>query len=91
MDGLLAAYNLGPDLSAALSVLGISLTGDPIGMKWSIGGPFTPVLGGLLSKPSGISYSHNRYEGDGSATRVNISFAWLTSNVRLTKYSKMHI
>jgi len=78
MDGLRAAYNLGEDISAAISVIAVALTGDPIGMKWSIGGRFPSGLGGLLSTPSGISYSHNVYEGDGSATRVNVSFAGVT-------------
>lgn len=43
--------------------------GDLLTLAWSIGGPQPALLGGLLGKPSGISYSHNNYEGDSSATR----------------------
>jgi len=67
---LAAAYGFGQEFAAALAVVAITLTGDPIGQKWSIGGPFTPVLGGLLSTPGGISYSHNTYESDASIVRV---------------------
>jgi hypothetical protein len=71
VNGLGAAYGFGPEFAAALAVIAIALTGDPVGQKWSIGGPFTPVLGGLLSTPEGISFSHNTYEADASIVRVS--------------------
>lgn len=71
VDGLGAAYGFGPEFAAALSAVAIALTGDPVGQTWSIGGSYSPgLLGGLLSNPSGISYSHNTYESDASPTRV---------------------
>ena len=73
VNGLADAYGFGPEFAAALAVIAIALTGDPVGQKWSIGGPFSPVLGGLLSTPSGISFSHNTYESDASIVRVGIS------------------
>ncbi|CAI6290656.1 unnamed protein product [Periconia digitata] len=69
VTGLGAAYGFGPEFAAALAVIAIALTGDPVGQKWSIGGPFAPVLGGLLSTPEGISFSHNTYESDASIVR----------------------
>ncbi|KAF2122406.1 Chloroperoxidase [Lophiotrema nucula] len=69
VSGLGAAYGFGSEFAAALAVIAITLTGDPVGQKWSVGGPFTPVLGGLLSTPGGISYSHNTYESDASIVR----------------------
>ncbi|KAF2729210.1 Cloroperoxidase [Polyplosphaeria fusca] len=69
VDGLAAAYGFGQEFAAALAVVAVTLTGDPVGQKWSIGGPFTPVLGGLTSTPGGISYSHNTYESDASIVR----------------------
>lgn len=71
INGLGAAYSFGPEFAAALAVIAVALTGDPIGGRWSIGGPFTPALGGLLSTPDGISYSHNTYESDASIVRVS--------------------
>lgn len=71
VDGLGAAYGFGPEFAAALAVVAIALTGDPVGQKWSIGGPFAPALGGLLSTPEGISWSHNTYESDASIVRVS--------------------
>jgi hypothetical protein len=77
VDGLGAAYGFGPEFAAALSVVAIALTGDPVGQTWSIGGSYSPsLLGGLLSNPSGISYSHNSYESDASPTRVSPPHTW---------------
>ncbi len=71
IDGLGAAYGFGAEFAAALSVVAIALTGDPTAGTWSIGGSYKPgLLDGLLSNPSGISYSHNKYESDASPTRV---------------------
>jgi hypothetical protein len=73
--GLKQAYGFGEEFAAALSVIAIALTGDPTGPAggtWSIGGPYTPsLLGGVLSNPSGISFSHNSYESDASPGRVS--------------------
>jgi hypothetical protein len=71
VDGLAAAYGFGQEFAAALAVIAIALTGDPLSQRWSIGGPFTPLLGGLLSTPEGISFSHNTYESDASIVRVS--------------------
>lgn len=71
IDGLSQAYSFGDEFAAALAVVAIALTGDPVGETWSIGGPYTPVLGGLLSTPEGISFSHNTYESDASPARVS--------------------
>ncbi|KAG4429585.1 hypothetical protein IFR05_014934 [Cadophora sp. M221] len=72
VTGLGQAYSLGNEFAAALAVIAIALTGDPIGGTWSIGGSYSPsLLGGLLSNPSGIDWSHNTYESDASPTRVD--------------------
>ncbi|KAF2799324.1 Cloroperoxidase [Melanomma pulvis-pyrius CBS 109.77] len=68
VNGLAAAYGFGQEFAAALSVIAIALTGDPLGQRWSIGGPFSPALP-LLSSPRGISFSHNSYESDASIVR----------------------
>lgn len=68
VNGLAAAYGFGHEFAAALAVIAIALTGDPIGQRWSIGGPFSPALP-LLSNPTGISWSHNTYEADASIVR----------------------
>ncbi|KAF2803216.1 Cloroperoxidase [Mytilinidion resinicola] len=70
VDGLSKAYGFGPEFAAALSAIAIALTGDPTGLTWSIGGPYPPaLLGGVITNPEGISYSHNAYESDASPTR----------------------
>lgn len=72
--GLHAAYGLGPEFGAALAVIAIALTGDPIHGTWSIGQGFSvgvPILDGLLTQPEGISFSHNSYESDASIVRVS--------------------
>lgn len=72
VTGLSQAYSFGPEFAAALSVIAIVLTGDPIAGTWSIGGSYGGLLGGLLSTPEGISYSHNSYESDTSPARVSV-------------------
>lgn len=59
---------MGVDLAAFLSAYAVVLTGDPLTLAWSIGGPFGSVLG-LLGQPEGLSGSHNKYEGDSSVCR----------------------
>lgn len=72
VSGLSEAYSFGDEFAAALSVVAIALTGDPTSLTWSIGGPYQPgLLGGLLSNPQGISFSHNTYESDASPGRVS--------------------
>jgi hypothetical protein len=46
------------------------MDGELLTQTWSIGGPQpASTLGGLLGKPQGISYSHNKYKGDTSIGR----------------------
>ncbi|KAF8699333.1 Peroxidase, family 2, partial [Rhizoctonia solani] len=46
--------------------------GNPLTPDWSVGGsPGGLVLPPLLSAPQGLSGSHNKYEGDASATRAD--------------------
>ncbi|KAG7005412.1 sister chromatid cohesion protein pds5 [Physcia stellaris] len=72
VTGLAQAYGLGNDLAAVLSAAAVALTGDPTSGTWSIGGSYVPaLLGNLLSNPSGISYSHNKYESDASPGRAD--------------------
>ncbi|TVY13783.1 Aromatic peroxygenase [Lachnellula arida] len=70
ITGLSQAYSFGDEFAAALSVIAIALTGDPVAGTWSIGGPYSGALG-LLSEPEGISYSHNQYESDASPARYD--------------------
>ena len=66
------------DLATFLAVYGTVFNGDALSLTpgYSIGGPANiGLLGGVLSgtgmtrTPSGLSGSHNNYEGDTSATR----------------------
>lgn len=71
VTGLSQAYSFGVEFAAALSVVAIALTGDPVAQTWSIGGSYPPaLLSGLLTNPEGISHSHNAYESDASPARV---------------------
>lgn len=61
---------MSPDLAGFLAAYAIVMDGDLLTQTWSIGGPQgTDTLGGLLGQPQGISYSHNKYEGDTSIGR----------------------
>ncbi|GME35481.1 hypothetical protein GTA08_BOTSDO05233 [Neofusicoccum parvum] len=73
IDGLGAAYGMSPDLALFLAAYAVVIDGDIGSLSWSIGGPFPPTLinGVLGGDPQGISYSHNNYEGDSSATRAD--------------------
>ncbi|CAE6528452.1 unnamed protein product, partial [Rhizoctonia solani] len=65
-------FGMGIDLSTALSVYSTVYDGNPLTLDWSIGGsPGGLVLPPLLSAPQGLSGSHNKYEGDASATRAD--------------------
>ena len=60
------------DFAYFLAVLAAVQTGDA--ESFSIGGPPPPnlIAGGLLGRPLGISWSHNRFEGDASITRDDL-------------------
>jgi len=61
---------MSPEFSAFLAAYAIAMTGDVLTEQWSIGGPMpATTVGGLLGTPQGISYSHNKYEGDTSIGR----------------------
>lgn len=60
---------MGPDLTGLLAAYAILMDGDPLTQTWSIGGPMNTLLAPLGYEPQGISYSHNKYEGDTSIAR----------------------
>ena len=63
-------FNMGLDFAAFLSAYAVIFDGDPLTLKWSIGGPPPPsLILGLLFQPTGLSGSHNNYEGDTSIAR----------------------
>jgi hypothetical protein len=63
---------MGVDFSGFLAAYAVVVDGDVLSTTWSIGGPYPgSVLNSLGGQPQGISYSHNKYEGDASATRVS--------------------
>ncbi|KAI4243176.1 MAG: hypothetical protein LQ352_007085 [Teloschistes flavicans] len=72
------AYGMSLEFGQFLAVYGTVFDGDSISLTpgYSIGGPAS--LGGILSgvgllrTPSGLSGSHNNYEGDTSATRGDL-------------------
>ncbi|KAG8793538.1 hypothetical protein FRC12_002408 [Ceratobasidium sp. 428] len=65
--------------------------GDPLTLLWSVGGATGPALPPLLSAPQGMSGSHNKYEGDASATRAD---AYLNngdaSSLNLTFFKQLY-
>ena len=63
VNGLMAAYNMSPELAAVLAIIAIALGGDPVKETWSIGGAFPNTL---PFPATGILGTHNRYEGDAS-------------------------
>ncbi|KAB8446271.1 hypothetical protein FH972_025251 [Carpinus fangiana] len=73
VDGMNAAFGMFPDLSGFLAAYAIVFNGDLLTQTWSIGGPppSTTIGSGLLGKPQGISWSHNKYEGDSSIGRCD--------------------
>ncbi|CAE6416021.1 unnamed protein product [Rhizoctonia solani] len=65
-------FGMGIDLGTVLSIYSTIYGGNPVALGWSIGGsPGGLVLPPLLSAPQGLSGSHNKYEGDASATRAD--------------------
>ena len=66
------------DLGTFLAIVGTVLDGDSVSLDpgYSIGGPTTSesILGlGLLGTPSGLSGSHNNYEGGKYISEIFIS------------------
>lgn len=59
---------MSPDLAGFLAAYAVVFDGDIVTQTWSIGGP-QPVVLDLGYSPQGISYSHNKYEGDTSIGR----------------------
>ncbi|KAI0864483.1 hypothetical protein F4860DRAFT_501179 [Xylaria cubensis] len=66
ISGTMAAFGMGVDLATFLAIYGAVFDGDLT--SYSIGGPAPSLLGlgGLLGEPTGLSGSHNKYEGDTS-------------------------
>ncbi|KAF1951076.1 hypothetical protein CC80DRAFT_481749 [Byssothecium circinans] len=87
-SGLNKAYAIGLDLATVLAAVGVGLTGDATTLRWSIGGPFNGLLP-LGQQPSGISYSHNSYEGDGSITRADAYMYDDPNSVDLSRFKRL--
>lgn len=71
--GTNAVFNMGEDLGGFLSAYSVLQVGDPLTLKWSIGG--IGDLGGslpLLGEGKGLTGSHNRYETDSSPMRGDL-------------------
>ncbi|PWN51911.1 Cloroperoxidase [Violaceomyces palustris] len=68
------ALGLGPGLSAFLAVLAVSVDGNPLADKVTIGGPSPKVPTLLGSKSTGGIGRHNAYEIDSSLTRQDKYF-----------------
>ncbi|KAI4090285.1 MAG: hypothetical protein LQ344_004833 [Seirophora lacunosa] len=83
IKAVIEAYGMALDLATFLAIYGTVFNGDSLSLTpgYSIGGPASlgGILGGLgiLRTPSGLSGSHNNYEGDTSATRGDL---YLTGN-----------
>lgn len=72
ITGLGELFGMSADLAGVLSAVAVIFNGDPVSGTWSIGGPQPDhgLLGlDLLGNPTGLSYSHNSYEGDSSIGR----------------------
>lgn len=57
------------DLAGILGAYAIAIDGDLTSLTWSIGGPQAGVP--ILDAGQGISWSHNKYEGDSSIARCD--------------------
>ncbi|CAK1361154.1 Aromatic peroxygenase [Cercospora beticola] len=78
IEGTMAVFNLGYDI-ALLSVLAAVISGgDPVTMKYSLGGPDPRVgapldgLLGIFGTPQGLEHTHNFVECDSSMTRQDV-------------------
>lgn len=67
--GLGDLYAMGPALAGFLAAYAVALDGDIASLTWSIGGPASGST--LLGTGEGISWSHNKYEGDTSISRCD--------------------
>lgn len=67
ITGLGEAYGMSVDLAGFLGAYAIAIDGDLLSLTWSIGGPQDSLLGDA----QGISWSHNKYEGDTSIGRCD--------------------
>ncbi|KAJ6620976.1 Chloroperoxidase [Mycena sp. CBHHK59/15] len=72
IDASVTVYGLaveGSTFAAALALFGADLISPDL--QFSIGGPSPSFLGfgGILGSPTGLSYTHNQFESDSSATR----------------------
>lgn len=67
VTGLGQLFGMSAELAGFLAAYAVAFDGDPLTLSWSIGGP----QGALLSNPQGISWSHNKYEGDTSIGRCD--------------------
>ncbi|KAL8973564.1 MAG: hypothetical protein Q9197_002187 [Variospora fuerteventurae] len=78
INAVTEAYGMRLDLATFLALYGTVFNGDSLSLTpgYSIGGPASSggILSGLgiLRTPSGLSGSHNNYEGDTSATRADL-------------------
>ncbi|KAL8828671.1 MAG: hypothetical protein Q9170_006502 [Blastenia crenularia] len=78
IQGVKDAYGMADDLASFLAIYGTIFDGDSLSLTpgYSIGGP--SALGGVLNgtgilkTPSGLTGSHNNYEGDTSSTRGDL-------------------
>ena len=71
VQGLGSLYGMSTDLAGILAAYAIAIDGDPLQGTWSIGGPQPALLGNILGKGQGISFAHNKYEGDTSIARCD--------------------
>lgn len=69
ITGLGQAYGMSVDLAGVLGAYAIAIDGDLVSLTWSIGGPQATL--GALDNGQGISWSHNKYEGDTSISRCD--------------------
>ena len=67
ISGLGALYGMSVDLAGFLAAYAVAIDGDLVSLAWSIGGPPPSLLGSA----QGISWSHNKYEGDTSIGRCD--------------------
>lgn len=67
ITGLGSLYGMSVDLAGFLAAYAVAIDGDLVSLSWSIGGPPPSLLGSA----QGISYSHNKYEGDTSIGRCD--------------------
>ncbi|KAH7403684.1 Chloroperoxidase [Cadophora sp. MPI-SDFR-AT-0126] len=89
IDGTYDVFGMGRDLGGFLGIYGALVDGNL--QKWSIGGPTpaVPNVLGLLGTPTGISGSHNKYEGDASPTRPDLYEYGNTYKVIISQFQEL--